>query len=494
MVSGALVLVHAAGLLVLGTSPAGSFFSDSMQLILGIVLLVVVFHAAIRSHGLARSFWYLTAFSYCAWIVPQALSTYGDRFDTPELTQSTIKFLFSFWLLPMSMTLCLDEDSKRGGLDWLLILDFCQGFLFLFAAHSYFHFNSGFEPSLAPPVWIAYFLWYGLLAGAFLLRSILAHSVVARMLFRRLAFFLLFSAAVDALYYYGSGSLLQTGSRFDIFWSILLVYPLLMAASWNDNDWPEADENPGAQARGRLLGRVPGLVFPLFIFLMAVHISQTRVLLASGLVIASFACSSVKHVLTQHQLVEAQDFLRRQASHDGLTGAWNHVGVMAILEREILRAERERELVGIMMIDVDHFKSVNDKYGHGGGDAVLRALVQQFATVLRPYDSLGRYGGEEFMIVVPGCGIEKTRELAERIRLSIASHPIAFNDNTISVTVSIGVAAYGSGSSVESLLRKADEGLYLAKNRGRNRVELEHNVKGTPEQSVTVSATCGTSV
>jgi diguanylate cyclase (GGDEF)-like protein len=458
-------------LLVFGPSTAGSFFSDLIQLILGVALVISAIGAATRSNAIARSYWYLTAFAYGIWLVPQSLSTYGDLFDTPDRLQSLIKFLFSFWLVPLSMTLCLDEESPRGAIDGLLMFDFCQGLFFVIGAYSYFHFNSGFETTLVRSAWGAYFLYYGLLAGAFQLRSILTYSLAARILFRRMAFFLFFCALIDAAYYYGSGSLLQTGSWFDIFWSILLAIPLLFAASWNDLERTELLCAPGIQARGQLLGRIPSLVFPLFVLIFSVRIGQTNVPLALGLVLASFSCSSVKHVLTQYHLIEAQEALRRQASLDGLTGAWNHVGILAILEREMLRAERECKPLGIMMIDVDHFKSVNDTYGHRGGDAALRALVQQCATILRPYDSLGRYGGEEFLVVAPGCDLEDVRELADRIRVHVASHPIALNGEQMRITLSLGIAAHETGVSLESLLGTADSGLYVAKNRGRNRVE-----------------------
>lgn len=187
------------------------------------------------------------------------------------------------------------------------------------------------------------------------------------------------------------------------------------------------------------------------------------------------------------ELKALQGQLARQASHDGLTGAWNHVGILAILEREMLRAEREGETIGVIMIDVDHFKSVNDSFGHRVGDAVLVALVQRFATVLRAYDSLGRYGGEEFIVVAPGCDMQQTQELAERIRLDVANHPISVGGNMIGVTVSAGVATNGSGASLESLLRVADAGLYLAKNNGRNRVEPGPTSNGPTEMRMSTA-------
>lgn len=188
---------------------------------------------------------------------------------------------------------------------------------------------------------------------------------------------------------------------------------------------------------------------------------------------------------------DMHDALRREATHDGLTGVWNRAGIISILEREMLRAERQKQSLSVIMMDVDHFKSVNDAYGHLAGDAVLRNLVQQLATILRPYDSLGRFGGEEFLIVVPGSGAAQTKELSERIRAHIAENPVPLSGAPISITVSAGVAAYKPGSTLESLLHLADTALYSAKRTGRNCVELaletpEETVKPLPEHILAV--------
>ena len=152
----------------------------------------------------------------------------------------------------------------------------------------------------------------------------------------------------------------------------------------------------------------------------------------------------------------------------------------------MLRAEREAQSLGIIMLDVDHFKSVNDTHGHRGGDAVLCSLVQQVEAILRPYDSLGRFGGEEFLTVVPGCGLTQVKKLSERIRSHIAENPIPVDDTVVSVTVSIGVAIHVLGYNSESLLHTADTALYLAKKTGRNRVGLPVETESFVEFSDTV--------
>lgn len=485
----ALIVLHGIDLAVLGTSHTGSFLSDLIQVTLGISLVALLFHTAVHNTGLARSFWFLTAFSYCLWIIPQGLSTIGDLKTLPLAIQPAIKFLFSFWLLPVSLTLCLDDHSPSGGVDRTLIIDYGQGLLFIIAAYCYFRFESGFEIGLQPSVWTAYFTYYGFMAGAFFLRSALSHTRASRLLFRRMAFFLLLSAAVDLMYYYGAANLLPTGSWFDLFWTILLVYPFLMTAAWDANIGEPSEPGPALRVPGQLLAKVPALFFPISILLMAVHLGHSRLALAVVLVLASFLLSTIKQFLTQYSLMGAQELLRRQASHDGLTGAWNHLGILDILEREMLRARRTGESLGVIMIDVDHFKAVNDNHGHRCGDAVLAELARQFTGVLRPYDALGRYGGEEFVAIAPGCNVGQTRELAERIRVQIADHPVAFADKTVGVSVSIGVAVFSPGASLESLLQAADRGLYRAKNRGRNRVELDPELSAGLKSQVLRAAT-----
>jgi len=123
------------------------------------------------------------------------------------------------------------------------------------------------------------------------------------------------------------------------------------------------------------------------------------------------------------------------------------------------------------MIDVDHFKAINDSRGHAAGDAVLRIIAGGIAAVVRPYDSVGRCGGEEFLIVASGCDLAETWELAERVRSHVAACNIVVGGASVKVSLSLGVATGKSSSDIEKLLNAADRALYQAKNAGRNRVE-----------------------
>jgi len=188
-------------------------------------------------------------------------------------------------------------------------------------------------------------------------------------------------------------------------------------------------------------------------------------------VLLSFVSSSARMLVTQQRLMRAKEALRREASRDSLTSLWNHKAIMDILERELLRAERDRQPVGVIMIDVDHFKNVNDSRGHAAGDAVLRIIASGIAAMVRPYDSVGRYGGEEFLIIAPGCGLGETWELAERVRNHVARCNIMAGGAAVHVTLSLGVGTGESAADLEKALSGADAALYRAKAAGRNRVE-----------------------
>jgi diguanylate cyclase (GGDEF)-like protein len=151
----------------------------------------------------------------------------------------------------------------------------------------------------------------------------------------------------------------------------------------------------------------------------------------------------------------------------------NRGEVLAMLDRELERARREHKPVGIILADIDHFKKVNDSLGHLFGDEALRAVARQLRSRLRVYDGIGRYGGEEFLLVLPGCGLPDAIERANQVREFVASKPVVSAGVERVVTVSMGVAvSSGSGrANAEALLGQADAGLYAAKEKGRNRVE-----------------------
>ncbi|SCZ56290.1 sensor domain-containing diguanylate cyclase [Thiohalomonas denitrificans] len=166
-----------------------------------------------------------------------------------------------------------------------------------------------------------------------------------------------------------------------------------------------------------------------------------------------------------------RDELRYQATHDVLTGLVNRVELERCLVQEIERAERYQHFLSVLMVDLDHFKAVNDTYGHRTGDAVLKAFATRLNEHARRTDTVVRYGGEEFLLVLPETPIEAAMALAERLRVSLNEKPLAVPGVNQTLTASIGVAAYPTHGTTDSeLLRAADGAMYAAKQSGRNRI------------------------
>jgi len=468
----ALLIVHLIVLLSFRTSPPGPFLSDLIQLMLGCLLVLCCFRAARASEGLACHFWQLASLAFSIWLVAQGIGTYSHILPLSVLSQWSENLLFSFWFVPLAMALFLDPDRERKGFDWLLVLDFVQAVLFCIAAYLYFFYipRSESPTELAHSVWSPYFAGYGLVALAFILRARSSHSHMVRSIFGRLGIFLFLSGIVDALYYYGPGSGLKTGAWFDALWSTLLLMALWMCTTFRPDD--EATlVSVGVLRRSLIAAQLFPLLYPLLILAMSAGIAHARISLAAGVVLVSFLCSSARLLVTHHRLLDAQDALRREATHDSLTGLWNRRAILNILERELLRGQRESISVGIIMADVDHFKSVNDSRGHAAGDIVLRIVSSAIAATVRPYDSVGRYGGEEFLIVAPGCNPEEVWHLAERVRATVANCSIVLAGERVPVTLSIGITSGQNADQPDPLLRAADLAMYQAKHAGRNRVE-----------------------
>ena len=160
----------------------------------------------------------------------------------------------------------------------------------------------------------------------------------------------------------------------------------------------------------------------------------------------------------------------RVASKDPLTNVSNRANLDAVLDRELELAKRHEVPLSVIMVDVDRFKSINDTYGHVVGDYVLKALADCMVACARDSDIVFRYGGEEFIIVLSNTSTEGATNLAERIRSSVEALNICFDDNQVSITVSLGVATYTSGCTRTDLLANADRALYASKQAGRNQV------------------------
>jgi two-component system cell cycle response regulator len=176
----------------------------------------------------------------------------------------------------------------------------------------------------------------------------------------------------------------------------------------------------------------------------------------------------------EDRLVQAREAMRFQATHDGLTGLWNRSMIMDLLGRELSRSRREHVSTSILMCDLDHFKKVNDTYGHLSGDDVLKETSKRLLASVRSYDFVGRYGGEEFLVVLNNCNPAYALARAEEIRKAISQRPVPTTSGLVPLTMSLGllVSQEWGCQPVEELLREADGALYAAKAAGRNCVKI----------------------
>lgn len=173
------------------------------------------------------------------------------------------------------------------------------------------------------------------------------------------------------------------------------------------------------------------------------------------------------------KLSEARQQLETLAMTDALTGLFNRRQILLRLEEECERARRNEDGLSCLMLDVDHFKQVNDDFGHQKGDDVLKMIAEQLRTVLRVYDAVGRYGGEEFIALLPGADLDTANVVAERLRVAIQAMVILHTPTgPRPTTVSLGLARWKPSDTVDTLIHRADEALYRAKAGGRNRIEV----------------------
>jgi diguanylate cyclase (GGDEF)-like protein len=182
----------------------------------------------------------------------------------------------------------------------------------------------------------------------------------------------------------------------------------------------------------------------------------------------------------EDKIVEAREEMRFKATHDALTSLWNRGAVVADFEHELARSRREKGVVSVLICDIDYFKQVNDGYGHQAGDEVLRQVSSRLLSSVRSYDKVGRYGGEEFLVVLSGCDSQLAQKRAEEIRRNVSACPFMTSKGLLSLSVSIGVLTSNdrnSGFSPTQLLNEADRALYHARESGRNCVKVASSLQ-----------------
>jgi len=195
-------------------------------------------------------------------------------------------------------------------------------------------------------------------------------------------------------------------------------------------------------------------------------------LIHAGIAVIAVVLLVVHHRL-QHQMLMDSMHYEQLAGTDPLTAVQNRRQLQAEFARERARQRRHGQPIGVLEIDIDHFKRVNDRHGHGVGDEVLRGLTQRWRSLIREVDVLARVGGEEFVVLLPETGRDGAWDSAERLRASTAAEPVATSVGPLDITVSVGVTlAHPNGDGLEAVLKRVDRALYQTKKNGRNRCEL----------------------
>ncbi len=210
-----------------------------------------------------------------------------------------------------------------------------------------------------------------------------------------------------------------------------------------------------------LAGAIASMVLALMLFSQQLILTKDR---ASALTAANDSLAELERV---------QGELEYRATHDALTKCLNRASVLLALEREVHRNHRLDSDLAVLIIDLDHFKRINDQYGHLAGDTTLLSAAMRMKECIRANDYFGRYGGEEFLAVIPDCEFHTALDVANRICSSVSEVLVQHDDVSIAVTVTIGIASYRLGDTSKTILHRADLALYRGKSLGRNRVEIE---------------------
>jgi diguanylate cyclase (GGDEF)-like protein len=446
--------------------------SDLAQIGLGLTCLRAVLQTRARSGRATSYHWTWLAVSFIAFILAQTLATYIDL-SSDQSWDRLGDILFSLSAIPMAMLPFVDPDREHSRFDRLHVLDFVQVSCLWIALYLYFRNTP--RLALASVGWEGFgwspaLIFHAILTLSFLIGALLGRSKAALSFFGGMAAYVFLAGMADS-YADLSSNRVQPGQWFDLVWSLLQAIPLLVALTWKQN----ASLAPvPARAQRIVLSDLVPLLYAFFAVLLLIRDTARNPGLSLVVVIALFLALAVRILVAQHRLLRAQDTLEYEASHDALTGVCNRAAILELFTKEVLQQKRTREPLAVMLADIDHFKSVNDTYGHLVGDQVLTEVAQRLSSSLRGGDSVGRYGGEEFLMILPNCCASGSTTVAERLRSCIADSPVSSSAGPIPVSISIGAVSTCDAESLPGymlLLRMADDALYQAKAKGRNRVE-----------------------
>jgi diguanylate cyclase (GGDEF)-like protein len=469
-----------------------TFFGDFAQLAIATLLVASFAANAYRCAERARWFWHLMTIGGLLWLASQAVWTYYEvwkRVPPPDPGLGGV--LLFLHLAPMTAALVM-MPHKRSGIPPLTALSMgmiITWWLFLYSylvvPWQYVHESPRLYTEAFNSLYtIEDLIFIGLLA----LWTVHARGAWRWLYVRLLAGSAVYTAGtvvlnrlIDQKHYY-------TGCVYDMLFILPVAWIAYVAASFRapavaaDNDAPvRSDGRVGWLTLVALLS-VPCLLLwnmhsgvptavrefrtlaGLIAVIMLALLLFAKQYVLSGRLSESLAVSEYN----VSELLQLREQLEIKATHDSMTGLLNRSTVIVSLERELARAAREQRRVAALLLDLDHFKSVNDNYGHHAGDTAIAFAATCMEQCIRSHDYVGRYGGEEFLVVIPDCQDSLALEIAERIRGRMESEFVSFDGHALKITCTVGLAISDPAESSEALLRRADAALYVGKQQGRN--------------------------
>lgn len=497
---GAVVLAYVVMTLCMPPSFALTAFGDIAQLLLSTLVTAAFASHIKRARGRIRTFWILMTAGIGCWGISQAIWSYFElviRIDVVDPSfQDIVLFLH---LIPMMAALAtLPHQPKKMP----SVTPYTLGMLGVWWMYLYSYVVLPWQ--YVTPNFVRYGANFNTLYSLEDLAFILALAVLsfkcsgewrklyAKLLLGSLGYTIsahVINAAIDRRTYY-------TGSYYDLPLVVFMVVIGWAATSAKTEDFFE--EQPEDPTHAYSSGWFTRLAFfaLLSVPLMAawaLEFGDTSELVRNFRIIVSMIAIValgtllffVQRILSERlqellirmndsmeKLAAAREALQHQATHDSMTGAMNRSAIVEALDRELGRAMRSETKVAVLMIDLDHFKDINDRFGHHAGDVAIIAAASRMQDCIRSHDAMGRYGGEEFLVVIPESDYPIALQIAERIRKELSAKPVMWQSNEITLTATIGVAVSRPGDNPQQLLRRADVALYTGKISSRDTIQV----------------------
>lgn len=475
-------------------------FGDLAQLALTALVTLSFSYQSWHASGRIRFFWALMATGAGCWLLSQGFWTLYEVILRADFSGPSVQEIILFLhIVPMMAALATLPHEPRK---LPAVLPYCFGMLLMWWMYLYAFLVIPWQ-YVSPDV--AYYgsrfnvlystenLVFLCLLGLLIWKSSTAwRSFYSRLLVGSLGYTIsaqIINVAIDEKRYY-------TGSYFDIPLVFSVACFCWAVTSTNTNQSMEESEDARRESNATewitklsffSLMSVPLMAawaiqvstapisvrnFRLTVSLIAM-VTLSALLFALQWVLSRRLRLSLKTVEDSlEQLAAAREALQHQATHDSMTGALNRPAIAEALSRELSRTARSGATLAVFLVDLDHFKLINDRFGHHAGDIAIVAACTRMQDCVRAHDYVGRYGGEEFLAVIPDADEATALQIAERMRGRISMYPVLYNGNTILVTATIGVALSHAGDTPELLLRRADLALYCGKGQGRDKVHL----------------------